>query len=675
MKEGEAMEIFRLFGRIMIDDKEAQKSISKTDKSVEGLGSRLGGMIKTAAKWGAAIVAGAGAAGTGLFALAQKAAGTTDRIDKLSQKIGLSRQGFQEWEFILSQSGTDIEKLQMGFKTLTQRMDEVIRGTGRGAEYFNRLGVSVTDSSGALRTQEEVFEDVVRALQEMPEGAEKARLATELFGRAGQELMPLLNSASGSVDELKQKAHELGLVISDEAVDAGVVWTDTMDQLQRASDAVFTQIGVSVMPVLQQFAEWIISNMPTIQTVIQTAFEFMSTAVGWVVTAIQTVISYLSDWAAQNNETLTDIWQTAQGVLTDLGEFIRGVLGLIRDFWEQNGQQILTNAKTVFNSVKDIVTTVFEAIRTIIQRILSLVVPFIQEKLVAIQKFWNDNGKQIMQAVQNAFSFIQKVVETVMPAVLFVIETVWGMIRGVIDGALNIIMGLIKVFSGLFTGDWSKLWEGVKQLISGALQFIWNLVQLSLLGRVIGVVRSFATLLRNVISAPFNWMRNFISNILSAVTTRASTFAQGFVNAFRAIPNGIRSILNQIISGFNSLISRLNRFRINIPDWVPLIGGRSFSMNVPLLPALARGGTITKAGSVLVGEAGPEILNLPKGASVVPLDHPSLGGIDYDRLARAIAQYSKPNVVFENHFTPAESTPSQHQKKQRQLAREWGLAF
>ena len=122
--------------------------------------------------------------------VATKTAATTDRIDKMSQKIGISRQGFQEWEFILSQSGTDIEKLQMGMKTLVSQADQADKGVGKGADNFARLGISVRDATGNLKDQETLFNEVVVALQNMEDGTEKARLANELLGRSGSELMP-----------------------------------------------------------------------------------------------------------------------------------------------------------------------------------------------------------------------------------------------------------------------------------------------------------------------------------------------------------------------------------------------------------------------------------------------------------------------------------------------------
>ena len=94
------MELFKLFGSVMVDNKKANQSIQKTDSLASKLSKGLGKGIKTAAKWGAGIAAGAVAGGAALFGMTTKAAESTDRIDKLSQKIGISRKGFQEWVII-----------------------------------------------------------------------------------------------------------------------------------------------------------------------------------------------------------------------------------------------------------------------------------------------------------------------------------------------------------------------------------------------------------------------------------------------------------------------------------------------------------------------------------------------------------------------------------------------
>lgn len=337
------MEIFKLFGSILVDNEEANKNISATDKKAEGLGKRLGDGIKTAAKWGAAIGAGALAAGGAMLGMANKATDTLDRIDKLSQKIGISRQAFQEWEYILSQSGTDIEKLQVGLKTMVQRMDETVQGTGKGAEMFEKLGVSVTDTTGAMRSQEAVFNDTVMALTKMPEGAEKSRLAFELFGKAGMELMPLLNSTGDDIDELKQKAHDLGIVISDEAVDAGVLFQDTMDDLKRAFGAVVTNVGAELIPIFQGLADWVILHMPQIKEITGAAFDLISKVVTKVFEIfrdkILPIFISLFEWIQKNMPTIksivTTVFQAVWDIVKKVWDIIRdNLIPILKGLWD-----------------------------------------------------------------------------------------------------------------------------------------------------------------------------------------------------------------------------------------------------------------------------------------------------------------------------------------------------
>ena len=81
------MDIFKLVGRVMVDSRDAQNSIAKTDNKALGMAKTLGKGITTAAKWGAALAGAAAAAGTAVFAAASKVAEAGDEIDKGSQKL------------------------------------------------------------------------------------------------------------------------------------------------------------------------------------------------------------------------------------------------------------------------------------------------------------------------------------------------------------------------------------------------------------------------------------------------------------------------------------------------------------------------------------------------------------------------------------------------------------
>lgn len=320
------MELFKLFGTLaLLGVDEANKDIEETTKNAGGLGEKLKAGITTAAKWGTGIAAGATAAAAGVMKVAMNSAAAADEVDKMSQKIGISKEGYQEWSYVLGQNGMDISSLQMGMKTLVTQMDGVVNGTASSIEMFDALGLSVYDSTGALKDQETMMNEVMVALADMPNGTEKARLATELFGRSGSELMPMLNQGSAAFLDLTQRAHDLGLIMSDETVNAGVVLGDTMDDVKQSFGMVATELGAQLMPLVQMALEWVIANLPIIKQYVSQAMD----AIGIAIEAIKPIVQVLF-------EGIGAMWNTMlKPILSGIITFLTGVFtGDWKKAWE-----------------------------------------------------------------------------------------------------------------------------------------------------------------------------------------------------------------------------------------------------------------------------------------------------------------------------------------------------
>ena len=332
------MELFKLFGTIALNNQEANEEIEETTEKASGLGDKLKAGIVTAGKWGTAIAAGAAAAGAGVLKIATESAAAADEVDKMSQKIGLSKEGYQEWAYVLGQNGMDISSLQMGMKTLVTQMDGVISGSQTSIEMFDRLGLSVTDSTGAMKDQETMMNEVMIALADMPNGTEKARLAAELFGRSGAELMPMLNQGSGAMLELTQRAHDLGLIMSDDAVNAGVVLGDTMDDVKKSLGMLATELGVQLMPIVQMALDWVIEHMPEIKQFVSDAMTTVGTAIEKVKPIVQTVFRGISV-----------LWESVlkpafEGIVTFLS-------GVFTGNWKKAFQGLVNIVKSIFSGI------------------------------------------------------------------------------------------------------------------------------------------------------------------------------------------------------------------------------------------------------------------------------------------------------------------------------------
>lgn len=480
------MEIFKLFGSIFIDNDEANKSIAKTEKGAESLGSKLGSGIKTAAKWGAGIAAGAAAAGTAVLALANKTAATADNIDKMSQKLGLSREAYQEWDFVMSQSGANIDSMQSGMKTLANQFDELGKGGKVATDAFGRLGITYDDLAG--KSREEIFETTISALQNMENEAERAAIANDLLGRSGSELAPLLNAGAGAVEDMKQKARDLGLVLNDEAVDAGVNFTDTMDQLKRTFGALMNQAIAPILPVLNDLMQQFIQILPPLMEFIQPLIQKLVPVVQKITEALLPVFIKLLDALMPILDPLIDIF--------------------------------LLLVDTVLVPMIEFLTPLIEAILPIFTELLIALMPVLEPLL----ELFGVLLKELMPIMVDIFTWIS---DNVIPIFIKAIEKISPVIEK--------------------------------------------------MGKVIGDI-------------------------------------------FGGIRDAFKTVVNFVIDGVNVLIRGLNKLKFDLPDWVPGIGGRGFGININEIPRLAAGGDIAQAGMAIVGERGPELLHLDRGARVEPLD-------------------------------------------------------
>lgn len=239
-------------------------SLKKAASELKSFGSGLASVGKSAASFTlkglkTAAVGGA-AAFTGLATAAISAANNVaaagDQIDKESQKLNMSREAYQEWSYVLSQNGADIAQLGSGMEALVDKMKAAEEGSEEITGMFGELGISMDALKTA--TPEEAFEMVVRGLQGMTDETRKAQIAQELLGGSGAELMPLLNSTAEETEKLKQEAHDLGMVMSDDAVDAAVKYTDSVDKMKRVGTALFQNITSELLPGFTMIADGLV---------------------------------------------------------------------------------------------------------------------------------------------------------------------------------------------------------------------------------------------------------------------------------------------------------------------------------------------------------------------------------------------------------------------------------
>ena len=244
------MDLFNLAAKLTLDSSGFEHGVTSANDRGHKLASSLSkafGKIKTAAT-AAISIAGVKKGIDTMLAFAGEVSNVGDKIDKQSQALGLSRKAYQEWDYILGQNGASIDSLGVSMKTLNSAILSASEGSAESTSAFAKLGVGIHELE--TMSLEDQFDAVVRAFQKMPAGAQKSALAVKLFGRNGMELLPLLNQSETSLDELRARAEELGIIMSEDAVDASVAYNDALDDLNRTFNGLKYSVGAKLLPAM-----------------------------------------------------------------------------------------------------------------------------------------------------------------------------------------------------------------------------------------------------------------------------------------------------------------------------------------------------------------------------------------------------------------------------------------
>ena len=213
----------------------------KAGQSAGGtFGSSFGSKMKTGLLMAGAGIAAFGAtAGVALGKSISDVSQYGDHVDKMSQKIGMSREGFQKWSYVLNRAGTSIDSMAPVMKKLSTSAVE-------NSDAFKKLGISQEEV--ASMSQEELFGRTIEALSGMEEGAERTALASKLLGKGASELAPLINGGTEAIEEQMKMAEEYGMVMSDDAVKASADFVDAQTTLQSTLTGFKNRVTAEFLP-------------------------------------------------------------------------------------------------------------------------------------------------------------------------------------------------------------------------------------------------------------------------------------------------------------------------------------------------------------------------------------------------------------------------------------------
>jgi phage-related protein len=468
-----------------------------------------------------------------------------------------------------------------------------------------------TPIQGALKIVKELFgEDITKPIEDAFSTIESvinyvlgnidfAQIIRDVASTISEVVM-LIHDTIASIDASEviattQDALRGGLATAIEMVRTGIdAIRDLLERIKNSAvvqylAALFSEIGRLGVAIFDSVVAVIVDLLWPILKEIwaflsESLFPNLLALVGPVSDFVLFLVGVLADIFEKVSQIVPVIADILMPVIHTIFEFIGGMMGPVEKLLEF----VLTALTDIVGWIGQLISSLVDFLLPIISAIVAFLTPVLDSILKAIV--------EIADTVVSSVSELWK--QHLEPFVSLVIGLVSGLFATIgkflsdHQKEINAVLG----FLGKLIGDLVKT---VGSTVSGLVSGITKIV-----GGLVSVVRNVFSLIISIVTGDVNGIRNSFAGLVNAISNIFWGVFDIITSPFRAAFNEIRRLWNSTIGGF----------RFTVPDWIPAIGGAGFQ-----IPYLASGGVITGTGTVLVGEKGPELLNLPTGATVRPL--------------------------------------------------------
>jgi hypothetical protein len=488
---------------------------------------------------------------------------------------GMSQKDAVGWQALVSAYGVNAKQFGLAMKSTATQFESAVGGGKGGAKavaLFKSMGVNMNELKTHGHDMSAMLGDVTDHFNKMKPGAEKTYLATKLFGRGWQTLLPLLGQGSKALAEQRKEAAAYGVTLNGNATKNAMKLHEAQIKLKLATMGLKVQFAENLAPVLFKVFDLVLKLYAVIAKNMTPAFKLLGQVV----------------------RDVTNYFKTHHQMLL----LLRDAIILLALAWVAVKVQIL--AAMIMEKAFALAATLTDpwvlAIMAIIVIVILLVKHWKTVKAVATD---------VAHWVTNAWHNIEHAVSVAIRATINFVKTWWPLIVGVMFGPIAMIIALVIKFH-------NQIIKFISDLINTVVNFVkahWILL-VALFGGPIGLIIGLFIKFHDQIIAKVTDVWNFIKTIPGKIT-----------DLFSSAGN---DILNAITQPFKDAWHWISNLSINI-KWTH-IGPVKVPSGISVTGA-QHGGVFPRGGLALVGEAGPEIVHLPGGSRVQPHSSTSVGTV------------------------------------------------
>lgn len=403
-----------------------QKSLNKEIRKLEASTSTLGQASQKMADFGNATTkAGeslrglsmvAGAVDLALAGLTVKAGQTADDLNTMSKVTGISTTELQKYKYSADLLDVSVETIAKSQTKMKKSMLSAQQGSSTMADAFAKLGVSIEDSNGNLRSQDEVFAESIKALGEMTNETERDALAMQIFGKSATELNPLIEDNGETFQRVADIFASNGLeVVDQETIDNANRFQDALDTIKATGMVTLSTIGMQLAgylaPAMEKVAEvlgkvmgWLSQLDPQVLTIIGIIAGVIAVLspllivvgkIAFAISSIMSLASTLGPIIAGLGSTILPIIGIIAGVIA-VGvllyknwDTIKAKALEVKDWVVEKFTALRDGITTAFNNIKNTVTTTWNNIKNAIITPIQSAVAFVKNAIDKIKGFFS----------------------------------------------------------------------------------------------------------------------------------------------------------------------------------------------------------------------------------------------------------------------------------------------
>lgn len=485
-----------------------KKELQDLNKTIDDNGSKAGAVASKLAKGIAGGVAAVGAAavgaGVGLFNMADSVSQTGDAIDKGSQKLNISAENYQKLSYAMERSGSSIDDISKGMKTITSELADVENGVDGAGESFSKLGVSMKNADGTMKSSEQVLLDSIDALGKMENETQRNALAQEIFGKSASELTPLLNSGADGIKQLMQEAEDYGMVMSDDAVLASATFQDSLTRLQGTMSGLKNNMLGQLLPSLstitdgftdmmagvdgggEKMAQGVKDLIGQITQMIPKAVEILGTIAGAVLESAPDILKALAEGIMSALPSLVPVAvsvvdgliTTIVGLFPQVGQYFGQIVTALGDALSQSLptlmpimiEGIISLAMSILDNLDSMIDAAIKVVMALADGLLNALPILIAKAPVIIDKLVSAITQNLPKLIKAGIELTLKLAQGLIEAIPQLVGRLPEIIGSIVSGLLECIPDLIScggdLLKGLFEGllNPKVIWENIKKL-------------------------------------------------------------------------------------------------------------------------------------------------------------------------------------------------------------------